>query len=274
MTLHFRRAAAAAAGLALTATALVPSPAAVAAPASGEPVVGIPQPCVAQHPYPVGAKPAEVKKQLAANTGIRLVGGWWDDAEYAPLVRIVWETLDGLSCTGYVSTIKANNKNFTLAAAPTRSWAWGDWGLTRPGAVTLDFKKWQEAYRAGDQGRLVRILVHEMGHAWSQTPQAAASYKTFATLYRTGGNFGPYAYNQNENFSEVIGYYVSRCATGNPYDDKKYAPYYALVKQGVFKGREFGPAPGTKPTCSVPGPGAKAVTNTRVQRVLKENLDR
>lgn len=274
MNLHFRRVAATALGVALTTMALVPSSAASAAPSVGDPVTGIPQPCVAKHPFPVGATPAEVKKQLAANTGIRLVGGWWDDAQYAPMVRIVWETLDGLNCTNYVSIIKSNNKDFTLSAGPTRSWAWGDWGLTRPGAVTLDFKKWQEAYQAGDKGRLVRILVHEMGHAWSQTPQAAASYQTFAGLYRSGGNFGPYAYNQNENFSEIIGYYVARCALGNPYDNKKYAAYYALVKKDVFNGREFGPAAGTKATCSLAKPAAKAAANTSVQRVLKESLDR
>ncbi|MEL4356563.1 MULTISPECIES: hypothetical protein [unclassified Luteococcus] len=270
MNLRIRRVTTAAAALAMAAGALTPSPAgANLQEAPGAPVTGIPQPCAAQHPFPEKATRAEVKRQLAANTGITLTGGAWTEAKHAPLVRIVWETLDGLSCTDYLKTITSNNKGFTLNAAPTRSWAWGDWGLTRRGAVTLDFAKWQEAYRAGDRGRLVRILVHELGHAWSQTPQAAATYQRFAVMYRSTGNFGPYAYNQNENFSETIGYYVARCAAGNPYQDKKFAGYYGLVKQGVFGGREFGPAPGSRLDCSLVKP-----STTGVQRVLKESLDR
>ena len=105
---------------------------------------------------------------------------------------------------------------------------------------------------------MVRLLVHELGHAYSRTPQAKASYARFGTLYRSTGNFGPYAYNANENYSEVIGYYVARCARGNPYDAKKFEPYYRHVRSTVFKGKEFGPAAGTRATCGPAAPGESA----------------
>lgn len=255
------------------------APAKPAAPAAeatvGPPVTGIASPCAVKHPYPAGAKPAEIRRQLSAFTGFTLVGGGWDSPANAPLVRLVWETLERLNCTDYLTVIKQNHPRFVVNAAPTRSWAWGDWGLTRADALTLDFAKWQQALKAGDPGRLVRILVHELGHAWSRTPQAQASYNSFSRLYRKGGNFGPYAHNLNENYSEVIGYYVARCAKGNPYDAKKFAPYYNLVKSTVFKGKEFGPAPGTRANCSPRSTTRRPATKPAapVTRLPKESLE-
>ncbi|GAA1390866.1 hypothetical protein [Luteococcus peritonei] len=240
---------------------------------TGNPVTGIPTPCRANHAYPEGATPAEVRRQLQAFSGMKLVGGGWDAGANAGIVRIVWETLDGLNCTDYLDVIRRNNPKIDLNAAPTRSWAWGDWGLTRPGALTLDFAKWQQAYQGGDKGRLVRILVHELGHAYSRSPQAQASYNGFNRLYARGGNFGPYAYNLNENFSEVIGYYVARCAKDNPYQDKKFAPYYQHVKSTVFKGKEFGPAPGAKPNCSLATPAPARTTPQAPVRLPKDDLE-
>lgn len=222
----------------------------------GDPVTGIPAPCPSQHPYPTGATPAQVRSRLGSTFGIGVVGPGWDTPANAPLVRIVWQTLDALSCTSYLPTIKRANPHFTLNAAPISGYAWGDWGLTRPGAVTLDLGKWQQAHHDGDDGRLVRILVHEMGHAYSQTPTAQAAYARFGMLYAHTGNFGPYAHDVNENFSEIVGYYVARCAKDNPYDAKanrggKFDAYYALVKQSVFAGREFATAPGHAVDCSL-----------------------
>ena len=263
-----------AASLAVPAQAIVPAPHVpqkTSAPVTyGAPVIGIPAPCPASHPYPSDATPSQVRTQLSKNLGIGLVGKGWDATANAPLVKIVWETLDGLSCTGYLSTIKAANPSFSLNASPISGFAWGDWGLTRPGSVTFDLGKWQEAYSAGDKGRLVRIIVHELGHAWSQTPQAQGPFNRFATMYARTGNFGPYAHNVNENFSEIIGYYVARCAQDNPYDakanvDGRHDAYYELVRADVFAGREFAGAPGTAIDCSM-----KPV----ITRDPKEALDR
>lgn len=212
-------------------------------------VLGIPQPCETTHEYPLEASPAQVRQQLQAWSGLKLTGPEWTKPNNRMIVRMVWQTLDGLGCTNYLATIKSAHPGFGLHAGPTRSWAWGDWGLTHHGVVTLDFAKWRTV-QDDDPGRLVRILVHELGHAWSQTPGSQDVYNSFGSRYAQLGNFGPYAYSKNENFSEVIGYYVARCAKDNPYDKAKYAPYYEYVKKNVFAGREFGPAPGTKASCA------------------------
>lgn len=214
------------------------------------PVAGIPAPCEAKHPWPEKATPAQRRAQLQRFTGITLQGPGWDAPANTTQVKLVWQTLDALSCTDYLGRVKAANKGFALYAGPTRSWAWGDWGLTHPGAVTLDFAKFSEAIKANDPGRVVRIIVHEIGHAWSMTPGAQKTYAAFAPLHGAHGRFGPYAYNRNENFSEVIGYYVARCAKDNPYDGGEYTAYYQFVKKNVFAGREFGPEPGQKSTCA------------------------
>lgn len=241
-----------------------PAPTPVPVTATGTPVTGIPAPCPATHPWPAGASPAQVRARLSSSFGIGLAGPGWDDPANASLVRITWETLDAVSCTGYLAAIKRQNPSFTLNAAPISGFAWGDWGLTRAGSLTVDFGKWQQAAAEGDKGRLVRILVHELGHAWAFTPEAKASYARFAGLYATGGDFGPYARTLNENYSEVVGYYVARCAKGNPYDTGRYAAYYALVRDTVFGGRHF-----ANPTGPVDCSG-----RAPVHRDPKEALDR
>ncbi|MGO4957649.1 hypothetical protein ACTQ49_10330 [Luteococcus sp. Sow4_B9] len=288
--------------------AAAPVEASDAAVSVGDPVVGIPKPCATSHEWPSDASLDEIKTQLASNTGIKLVGSGWTDPANRPMVKIVWQTLEALSCTDYVTTITSNHPDFTLNASAISGWAFGDWGLTRPGAVTIDFAKWQAPYQAGDKGRLVRLFVHELGHAYSRTPEAQKAYNRFGTLYAATGNFSDYGRGSaNENFSEVVGYYVARCAAQNPYDAKvrnqgQFDKYYELVKEEVFDGREFGPGVGKTPDCSLtprttPSPEPRAAqepikrvpsesvatvnrvpktlaAETTVTRVLKESLDR
>lgn len=249
-------------------------------PSAADPVLGIPKPCKPQHAWPAGARPAEVKRQLAANTGIQLVGAGWDDPKNAPMVKIIWETLEALDCTSYLDVVKKSNPGFAINAAHISGWAFGDWGLTRPNAVTLDVYKWHEPYKAGDRGRLVRLVVHEIGHAWSQTPQAKRAYDRFGQLYARTGNFSDYGRGSvNENFSEVVGYYVARCAAGNPYaravrNKGQFDAYYRLVRDEVFAGREFGPAVGQTPNCSLaPTRPRQLAQSVGARRVLKEKLD-
>lgn len=233
------------------------APATPAATATGAPVTGIPTPCPAQHPYPDGATPAQVAAQLSRTFGIRLAGAGFTTTGDQQLVKVVWQTLDGISCTGFLHDITAAHPGFTLNAARISGWAWGDWGLTRTNAVTVDFTKWHTAWAAGDKGRLVRLLVHELAHAWSQSPAGSPTYQRFLALAPKHGALTPYgSRNANENFSEVVGYYVGRCANNNPYDRRhgntgRFDAYYALVRQQVFDGHDFGPAVGTTPDCSL-----------------------
>lgn len=304
MISRLARVAAVVVGLASLAATLVPTaadaitpgqsdirPASSSAATPADPVLGIPKPCKPEHPWPAGATPSSVKRQLAANTGITLVGEGWEDPKNTPMVKIIWETLEALDCTNYLDVVKKNNPGFTLNASRISGWAFGDWGLTRPGAVTLDLYKWHEPYQAGDRGRLVRLLVHEIGHAWSRTPEAQKAYNRFGELYARTGNFSDYGRGSaNENFSEVIGYYVARCASGNPYDravrnQGQFDAYYALVKKEVFDGREFGPAVGRTPNCSlepvvtkaplartVRRDDAKTVSRSAVRRVVGDGV--
>lgn len=258
------------------------APAKVSTDTTGPAAVGIPRTCPVQHAWPVGAALVDVKRQLAANTGLVLVGPEWTNPQRRGIVKIVWETLDSISCTPYLAQIKAHKPHLAINAGPVDGWAWGDWGLTKPEAVSFDFAKWQTAYDENDRGRLVRIIVHELGHVWSQTPAAQQTYDRFGTLYANTGQFSNYGNNVNENFSEVVGYFVARCARNNPYDGNasRFGVYYRLVRDEVFGGRTFGPAVGQKPTC-VPvservaqvRPNAVAQLPQAPTRVPKEKLD-
>ena len=229
------------------------------APKPAPPVAGIPTPCAAQHPWPKDASISQIKQQMEDNFHLKLVGSYWSD-EYRPSIKIMWETLDAVSCTGYVQTLlEKNNGNVGISANDTRSWAWGDWSLTKPGYVTLDFQKFKTALDNGDEGRLVRLVIHELGHAWNSDRGSSPAYwQAFQRLERTQPTFSKYAGSSvTETFADTVGYYVGRCALNNPYDTGKFDAYYEFVKTNVFNGKEFGPAPGEKPNCTVPKQGAE-----------------
>lgn len=226
-------------------------------PPAPAPVDGIPAPCVSQAAWPAEATPGQTAARLQKQFHVTLVGEWWTQPENRPLVKIVWETLDAISCTDYVNQIAAKNKRpVVLNAAPISGWAWGDWGLTRPGALTLDFAKWQQALKDQDPGRLVRLLVHEMAHAWAvDSGENPAYWTSFQALFAKQGTFSTYGSRSvSETFADVVGYYVGRCAKDNPYD-KGSGAYYEFVRTHVFRGVEFGGAPGRTASCT-PGIGA------------------
>ena len=230
-------------------------PAGRAAVAQAVPAVtSVPTDCAPRRPWPEGENQALIVTELARNTGVRLTGPGWRDSAHLPMIRVVWQTLEGLSCTGYVQHIEKLNPGFTLNAAPISGWAWGDWGLTRSGAVTLDFAKWSRAIVDRDEGHMVRLLVHELAHAWATDRDSARYWSGYARLDARLGPISAYGGRAiTENFSEMIGYYVARCAKHNPYDSARFRGYYDYVRTTVFGGREFGPAPGRTPDCSAPG---------------------
>lgn len=239
--------------LVLLGAVATPAAALPIAPPKVAPVTGIPDPCAARFAWPADATPTHTRNLLQKNFGIRLVGDWWTDPQYRPMVKIVWQTLDAVSCTDFVTLTRAKvNNTLTIAAAPTRSWAWGDWGLTRPGALTFDFAKWQQALDEGDPGRLVRLVIHEMGHAYNvDRGQDPAYWASFRRLYASEGRFSDYGHNDMETYADVLGYYVARCAKNNPYDKPGNEKYYEWARTQIFQGVEFGASPGTPASCSV-----------------------
>lgn len=244
------------AGFALAAFAL-PSEALPVAPDPIAPVEGIPSPCAPAHPWPEGASVAQVTAAFTENFGFELTGSQWTE-RHLPSIKILWETFDAMECTGYRAALRDKvDGKVGVNAAPISGYAWGDWSLTKTNNVTLDFSKFEQALADGDEGRLVRLVAHEFGHVWNSDRHANPPYwQEFTKLYRAEGKFSSYADNDSETFADAVGYYVGRCAFENPYDTGEHEAYYDFVKNVVFDGREFGPAPGVTPDCTAPAPGA------------------
>lgn len=228
-------------------------------PVKPTPVAGIPEPCVSKALWPKDASVTETRLQLAKEFGVVPVGEGWTKPENREIVKIVWQTFDAISCTSYLSDIKAKNRGLlVINAGPISGWAWGDWGLTRPGMITFDFAKWHQALDEKDPGRLVRLVIHEIGHAYNVDRGSNPAYwTTFKALQAKEGKFSDYAKNNpEETFADTLGYYVARCAKDNPYDTPGQRAYYEYVKKHIFNGATFGPEPGEKPNCSGAGYGS------------------
>ncbi|HSN12003.1 MAG TPA: hypothetical protein VLS51_07850, partial [Propionibacteriaceae bacterium] len=123
-----------------------------------------------------------------------------------------------------------------------------------------------------DPGHVARLFVHELTHAYTRDRSSTPPYWTdFLALYGRNGRFGSYGASASETFSEVVGYYVARCAEGNPYVPGE-AAYYDFAKNEVFGGTEFGPALGQPLGCdggaasSGYEPAAAAVRAARADR--------
>lgn len=229
------------------------------APEPAPPVIGIPTPCVSTTPFPEDASIAEIQQGFEDEFGFRLVGSQWTE-EYRPSIEILWETLDAVECTGYREALQGKpDATVGINANSTRGWAWGDWSLTRPGYVTLDFEKFKQALADNDEGRLVRLVIHELAHVLNSDRHSNPQYwQDFQRLYAQEGTFSEYgAGSVTETWADVVGYYVGRCALDNPYDSGEYAEYYEFAKDRVFGGKEFGPAPGDDVNCALPKEGAE-----------------
>lgn len=235
---------------------------ATALPVAPEPapaVTGIPEPCTSFHPFPDDASINEIKKQFEERFDFRVEGKLWTE-EYRPSIKIVWETLDAVDCTTYRSVLQKKQPNtIGLNAGHIRGYAWGDWSLTKPNAVSLDLEKFKGAIAADDEGRLVRLVIHELAHVYNSDRFESPDYwNDFVALHRKEGRFSDYAGRSvTETWADAVGYYVGRCAMENPYDSGEHDAYYEFVKTRVFGGKEFGPEPGKPLDCSVPSPGAE-----------------
>ncbi|OYN91192.1 hypothetical protein [Parenemella sanctibonifatiensis] len=232
-----------------------PQPGPPAQPVSVEPapVVTIPRPCEADHPYPTGADSDTVVEQLEQIWGIELVGNQWGRAE--DVTHTYWEIMDAVDCTPFLTAIKEKNPELRVNATTKPGWAWGDWSLTSANAVTLDFAKMQQSIDEGDQARVVRVIVHELAHAFNVDRYAEPAYQqAYEKIYRSQGGFTGYGSSLSESFADAVGYYVARCAVEPDTDHRPYADgqddaSYELIRDEVFGGHEFAAAPGDRLGC-------------------------
>ena len=230
------------------------------APTPIAPVTGIPAPCASTVPFPEDATIEQLKAGITENFGFKVTGSQWTKARRAS-IKILWQTLDAMECTTYRTDLQAKvGGKVGFNASNISGYAWGDWSLTKSNYVTFDFSKFQKALDSGDEGRLTRLVAHELAHVLNSDRYTDPAYwTTFEKLYAKEGRFSEYAGRSvTETFADVVGYYVGRCALDNPYDTGEYAAYYEYAKTYVFGGKEFGPAAGVKPDCTVPSADAEA----------------
>lgn len=219
-------------------------------------VTGIPAPaCSADLPWDRNkTSQTDYVAQVSKQWNMELIGSGWTDARNRDVVKLFADTLDAVDCTGYLDKVRAGNGGrLTVSSGPISSWAWGDYGLTRPNTLTLDFDKFREGYAEGDdRGRLVRLIVHEMAHSFNADRfQEPEYWQRNQRLFREVGPISEYgSRDSTETFADAVGYYVARCALDNPYDQKRFQPYYEMVKQYVFDGKEFGGPVGSRQTCN------------------------
>ncbi|MDO5499940.1 MAG: hypothetical protein Q4F67_09705 [Propionibacteriaceae bacterium] len=218
-------------------------------------IAGIPDPCTTDLTITDAMSAAEITQRAEEQWGFQLTGPHWREDDYRPVVKLFAETLDSVDCTDYLDRVKAGNGgSLEISSLPTRSWAWGDYGLTRPNVLTLDFAKFKEGYAQGDRGRLVRLIIHEMAHSLNADRFSAPPYWTaYNQVWNTNGPVSSYGSTATESFADAVGYYVARCAADNPYDSRQHAAYYDYVKSQIFGDREFGTAIGTAQQCLVKG---------------------
>jgi hypothetical protein len=251
--------------MSVLAISLVPTPA-----RADEPVV-IPDACTAVHPYDAAQSMAALQSGIEANWGFTLTGKYWADETYRPIVAVIWHTLDAISCTPYLDALHAKAGVLGLYATSIGGWVAGDYGLTRADTVSLDFPQLLTNYQT-DPGHVSRLFVHEMTHAYSRDRGTNPAYwADFSALYAKNGRFGSYGGSSSETFSEVVGYFVARCAANNPYTPSE-AAYYDFVKAEIFGGKEFGPALGQPLSCepSATPPGAYASASAAVQAAIQD----
>lgn len=220
-----------------------------------QPIAGIPDPCPIDMPIDPRESAAEITDRTQQQWGIRLDGSRWRDDEYRSIVRLFAETVDAVDCTDYLDRVKqGNGGELAISSEPTRSWSWGDYGLTRSHTITLDFVKFRQGYADGDRGRLVRLIIHEMAHSLNADRYAEPAYwRSFNQVWDATGPVSAYGSTPTESFADAVGYYVARCAADNPYATGDHAEYYDYVRSSIFGGREFGGAVGTDQHCVIEG---------------------
>jgi hypothetical protein len=218
--------------------------------------VAIPNPCQPAHPFEADASTDELIGVINA-FGFKTTGPLWT-SDYHEVIFEIATTLNGISCTSFLDDLKANHGG---ELPNLKAWDKGNrFSGSYDGAVNLYFSNIR-SQQTDSPGYASRLFIHEMTHAYtSNRASNPAYYQTFATLNRQLGPLTEYASSYSgdsrvsENFSEVVAYYVARCAT-DPYNgdrpyDEGFQSYYSFAKDTIFGGQEFGPALGQPMDCS------------------------
>ncbi|MGJ3509633.1 hypothetical protein [Enemella sp. A6] len=217
------------------------------------PVAGIVSPCTVDQQFPEGSSMSQIKAAMEKRWGLKLIGPGWEDPQYLPVVKVIWQTLDAVDCTPYLDNIREKvGGPIRINADNLRGYAWGDWGLSKPSVMSVDFAKMYGGYQNGDVSRISRVFIHELAHVHNVDRGGSPKYwREFNQLYNTEGSVAEYDKGKDitETYAESVAHYVVRCSTDNPYSTPGNAKYYDFVRKNLFNGREFGPTSGQSPTC-------------------------
>lgn len=181
----------------------------------------------------------------------------WADAQYKPLLKVLWDTLSAVECTPFLTEMKNKNGGRMVMYATALGGYWGNYGLSHSGALAINIPPLLDTINSGAPAKVTWLFIHEMGHAYSNDRDGMPEYYAeYMRIYNQHGPFTAYGYtDHNENFADVLGYYVGRCASEeggpNPYSGSGSAvtDYYEYTKTYIFGGQEFGPTPPGATSC-------------------------
>jgi hypothetical protein len=207
-------------------------------------------------PFPDSSTGAQLVSLFKQHWNIDLVSTSYDytSGEYHGVLKAWWEVLTTVECTPYLQQAFAGH------ALTINSDALGGWWGTYQGnwVQQMDI----QAISQGTVPHIKQNLIHELGHVYEGSDPNGITAK-WEPICHSGS---PYAEisgygtnNCNENFAEVMGYYVvresnewgadppARCPDKNPFDWGQ-AGFYDFAKTNVFNGKEYGPQPPNPPT--------------------------
>ncbi|MGH3730691.1 MAG: hypothetical protein ACRDTU_18345, partial [Micromonosporaceae bacterium] len=214
--------------------------------------------------FPHGSAPGDVIAAMEERWGLDFKASderSWENERYLPLLEVWWNTLAKVECTSFVDTV--NDKNGGGLPVVSVVHDGGIWGWYRgyPTGLEIDPDRQLAAVQNGIGETVEQNIIHELGHAYNndrENSPAPGYWSEYVGIYESDGGLSEYGRSSmTENFADVLGFYVARCALerfevseprANPYDGG-YTSYYEFARKHVFDGVEFGPPPGSAASC-------------------------
>ncbi len=241
-----------------------PNPTGVLAP--GAAAGGIPVSCSStgtnqSQPFPQGQSGAQIVAAMEGRWKFDLIDGnlSWADSRFLPVLKIWWDTLSAVECTPFINEInRKNDGSLKIMATSCIGGLWGTYGLECfPGGLAINIANQQGGIDRGIPHTVTQNIIHELGHAYNNDRGSNPPYWTqYVSIYNSVGGLSGYGRSSiTENWSDVLGFYVARCADEvfsgsgpNPYSIG-YTEFYNFAKTQVFGGVEFGPPAPSTVTC-------------------------